>query len=411
MQTSYATTGYDINGNPCPPAETGTSQYSGFEDYTDMGPTRFEDTDLYNRALNISDARAAEEDPTRPDNFRRKVTRRVEVPFTRKVKVPTRTTKILPTMVQVQVPVRKLVQVPSFKVVDEEYTVFEEREAIREKEIWVKQIVPETYMQKVPVKMTRQVKKSSTEIREVEELVNVDVPSTHAVEVDGYRIDDVEDTKVVEVEEFHEFEYQPHPTGNNEMARTRELGRLPQSRIARVVGTDTFHPEHPDLRQLDLDSNADYANARPMSGQGRPMSGSGARPSSGRRGGPDATRPNYGNDNFTETDQLRSAGKVLGMFATNTQQLRQASGGLGLSVKNTHTRHTDGKGVLVTQVDNGGRAGLAGLLCSDIVTSVNDYPTNTVEDFAAAIKASPPGPLKIYFNRDGRRNVFASIQR
>jgi len=418
MISGYATTGFDINGNPCPPMETAAAGNPGFEDYTDMGPTRLEDTDLYARSINVSGERFVDEEPSRPENFRRKVTRRVEVPFTRRVKVPTRTTKIVPTTVQVKVPVKKLVQVPSFKVVDEEYTVFEEREAVREKEIWVKQIVPEKYMQKVPVKMTRQVKKASHEIREVEEMVSVNVPSTQAVEVDGFRIDDVEDTKVVEVEEFQEFEYQPHPTGHSEMARTREMGRLPNSRMGRNVGSDTFHPEHPDLRQLDLDSNPGYANERPympeqtqvQGGYGRPGSASQRRPGSASQGR-DPTQPNFGNDNFTHTDFIRPAGKNLAMMGPDAAAIRSASSGLGLSVRNTHTRHSDGTGVLVTKVENGGRAALAGLVESDIITSINDMPTFTVEDFAAVLKNSPEGPLKVYYNRDGRRNTFAYLQR
>lgn len=407
MISGYATTGYDLNGNLCPPMETSSMQNGGFEDYSGMGPTRLEDTDLYNRSINVSDAHPAEADPERPASFRRKVTRRVEVPFTRKVKVPTRTTKIVPTTVQVKVPVKKIIQVPSYKIVDEEYTVFEEREAVREKEIWVKQVVPEKYMQKVPVRMTRQVKKASHEIREVEELVSVDVPSSQAIEVDGFRIDDVEDTKVVEVEEFHEFEYRAHATGTTELSRTRELGRLPNSRIGRVQGTDTFHPEHPDLSQLDLDSNPGRDTERPFSASHENHMHSG-RPAS--RGRPDATRANYSNDNFTRSDQIRAAGQNLGIIATNSEAVREASGGLGLKVRNTHTRHSDGTGVLVTMVEHGGRAALAGLKEMDIITSVNDIPTMSVEEFAEVLQRTE-GELKIYFNRDGRRNVFCHLQR
>jgi len=401
--TSY---GYDINGNPCPPCPPeGQEETGGYEDYTGMGPTRFEETDLFARSLNISDQRPAEDEPERPANFRQKVTRRVEVPFTRKVKVPTRTTKIVPTTVGVKVPVKKLVQVPSYKIVDEEYTVFEEREAVREKEIWVKQVVPEKYIQKVPVKMTRQVKKPHQEIREVEEMVDVQVPSTQAVEVDGYRIDDVEDTKVVEVEEFQEFEYKPHPTGVSELARTREIGRIPNSRINRNVGADTFHPEHPNVRAIDLDSNPSFDNARPMSQN--PQS----RPTSGRRQSrPNPADPDFSNDNFTNTDYIRPAGKNLAMMSSNTAAIKKASSGLGLMVKNTHTRHSDGTGVLVTKVDNGGAAALAGLIENDIITSVEGMPTSTVDEFAAALKQNP-GPIVVYLNRDGRRNIPARIER
>jgi hypothetical protein len=404
---------FDINGNPCPPVQTQTGFSQGYDDYTGMGPTRLEDTDLYARSISVSGSRLADEEPERPENFRRKVTRRVEVPFTRKVKVPVRTTKIMPTTVQVQVPVKKLVQVPSFDVVDEEYTVFEEREAVREKEIWVKQIVPEKYMQKVPVKMTRQVKKASHEVREVEELVTVDVPSTHAVEVDGFRIDDVEDTKMVEVEEFQEYEYQAHATGHPELSRTREMGRLPNSRIGRNIGADTFHAEHPDLRQLDLDSNPGQSNARPYSASRQNQlnrSQNQGRMSNSRDEKRDARQPDFHNDNFTHSDYIRPAGKNLALHATNVEEVNKTSQGLGLSVKNTHTRHSDGTGVYLSRLIRGSPAAMAGLAENDIITSVNDRQTYTVEQFAAVVK-STSGSLKVKFNRDGRRNGFAIIER
>lgn len=121
----------------------------GYEDYTDMGPTRFEETDLFARGVNISDVRPAEPAPDAPPNFKQKVVRRVEVPFSRKVKVPTKKMDVVPTMVKMKVPIKKLIKVPTFEIVEEEYTVYEEREAIREKEVWVKKIVPEKYIQKV----------------------------------------------------------------------------------------------------------------------------------------------------------------------------------------------------------------------------------------------------------------------
>jgi hypothetical protein len=108
---------------------TGTHEYS--EEPVDY--------DIYNRAINVSSPRlAGVEGETNPGIVRKKVLRRVEVPFTRQVKVPTQTVQIVPTTVETKVPVKKLVQVPGYKTVDETYTEYEEREAIREKEIWVK---------------------------------------------------------------------------------------------------------------------------------------------------------------------------------------------------------------------------------------------------------------------------------
>jgi hypothetical protein len=178
---------------------------------------------------------------------KRKVTRQVTVPFTRKVKVAVKTTKIVPCMEEVgeadialcvtcvlrthqqheinaaktnsliftkhsphslpvspqrRIRTTKLVEVPVMQMVDEEYTEIEERQAVRDKEIWVKKIVPETYIERVPVRKTRQVQRNGTEIREVEDWQVVNVPGNRTVEVAGYRIDEVEDQKMVEVEEF-----------------------------------------------------------------------------------------------------------------------------------------------------------------------------------------------------------------
>lgn len=49
--------------------------------------------------------------------------------------------QLVPTTVEQRVPVKKLVQVPGFQTVNESYVEYEDREAIREKEVWVKKIV------------------------------------------------------------------------------------------------------------------------------------------------------------------------------------------------------------------------------------------------------------------------------
>lgn len=398
---------------------------AGFADYTGTA-TRFEDTDIYRKAVNISEAQPCDMQgmAEEPAPFQEKVRRRVEVPYTRTVKVPVKTTKLVPTTVTTQVPIRKLVQVPSFTVVDEEYTVFEEREAVREKEIWIKQVVPETYMEKVPVVKTRQVQRPTKEIREVEELISIQVPTNRAVEVDGFRIDEVEDTKVVEVDEYQTYNWQKQPTDDRTLAMTREIGRVPGSHIARNVGRDVLDPNDRMLGSIDTDSTPD--NAQPvnyqqmqmqMQMQGQrgpePMSNTG---SYYRKQGegfnvPDAlpgdAQVAFSNDNFTDHSFLRPAG---GQPKINPAFRDAASGSIGLSVKNTHTRHTDGTGVLVTKVERGGPCARAGLQESDIITSVQNIPTSTVEEFSAVLK-KVAGPVALTVNRDGRRNISLTLYR
>lgn len=51
-------------------------------------------------------------------------------------------------------------------------------------------------------------------------------PTTRRVVVDGFRVDEVPDSKVVEVEEEQTFALRPEPVGPNEIKSTRDLGRL-----------------------------------------------------------------------------------------------------------------------------------------------------------------------------------------
>ena len=61
--------------------------------------------------------------------------------------------KLVPTTVEQKVPVRRLVKCPGFQTVNESYVEYEDREAVREKEVWVKRIVPERYVERVSVEI------------------------------------------------------------------------------------------------------------------------------------------------------------------------------------------------------------------------------------------------------------------
>jgi hypothetical protein len=128
------------------------------------------DHDIYNKAVAVSSPRLSGVDGEIDPNarIRKTVVRRVEVPFTRNVQVPTQVVKLVPATVEQRVPVRKLVEVPGYQTVNESYIEYEDREAIREREVWVKRIVPEKYVERVPVQKVRQVQKPTSVIREVE---------------------------------------------------------------------------------------------------------------------------------------------------------------------------------------------------------------------------------------------------
>eukprot|EP00343_Euplotes_focardii_P010805 CAMPEP_0205826952 /NCGR_PEP_ID=MMETSP0206-20130828/30324_1 /ASSEMBLY_ACC=CAM_ASM_000279 /TAXON_ID=36767 /ORGANISM="Euplotes focardii, Strain TN1" /LENGTH=396 /DNA_ID=CAMNT_0053127333 /DNA_START=17 /DNA_END=1206 /DNA_ORIENTATION=- len=221
--------------------------------YCNPGPVRDYDPSIYDRAISISDPRIVQEGNECPPNVRRRVIRRVEVPYSRRVKVPTTTQQVVPTMVEQRVRTKKLVSVPGFESVKESYTAFEEQQAFREREVWVKQLVKEPYMKRVPVQRFRTVQKPTTRIQEVEAEAIVQVPSSKVISVPGYRVDEVQDSKVVEVEEYQSYRMQPIPTGTREFVGTTELGRVANSTRARNRGGQVYDRCHPVVRGLPED--------------------------------------------------------------------------------------------------------------------------------------------------------------
>lgn len=377
------------------------------------------DRTVYDRALEVGDPQFVEDDVDDPcigQTVKRKVVRQVTVPFTRKVKVPVKTTKVVPCMEERRVRTSRLVEVPCMTMVDEEYTEIEERSAVRDKEIWVKKIVPETYIERVPVKKTRQVQKPSVEIREVEDWAVVQVPSSRRVEVDGFRVDEVEDNKMVEVEEFQEFELRPVATGNSYMYKTTDLGRVGSSQVghlARATGETVYHPRDQSLRNIDEDSNPE-GGAAAYAGAATGRSGGYRFPSAMRQSGAVAnSRPLQavnarGMNAAAAMAMTDPCAPGASMSAGNEAPLRP--GQLGVVVMNTHTRHTDGQGVVVHKINKGGPAEAAGLQVNDIITSVHNQPTATVADFRNVV-SRVQGPLRLQVNRDGRRNIKITIYR
>jgi hypothetical protein len=350
------------------------------QQYDEPGRGRFEsepvDYDIYNKAVAVSSPRLAgingDIDPQA--TIRKTVIRRVEVPFTRSVQVPTQVVKLVPTTVEQKVPVKKLVQCQGYQTVNESYIEYEDREAIREKEIWVKKVVPEKYIERVPVQRVRQVQKPTSVIREVEVFETVQVPTTRRVVVDGFRVDEVPDSKVVEVEEEQTFQMRPEPVGPNEIKSTRDLGRLANS-----------FSNLPD---------APYGSQ----GSGTTLAQSGYYQNQSQQGqGPAA----FGSSQGFNRSAPRSAAPAFNAAPVNPLE---ALRGYGLGVDETHTRHTDGTGVVVTRIDRGGHAARAGLQVSDIVTAVQGRPTTTVSEFIQLLQRAP-GPVTLHVNRDGRRNI------
>jgi hypothetical protein len=141
-----------------------------------------------------------------------------------------------------QVRTKKLIEIPSTKLVNEEYTEVIQQPAIRNKEIWIKKLVPERFSQPITVKKTRQVSVPTTVLREVDDWEVVQVTENKAVEVPGYRIDEVQDSKLIEVEELQNYSLQPLSTGQAQVLSARDIGPINGFHHSRRIGTEVFHP-------------------------------------------------------------------------------------------------------------------------------------------------------------------------
>jgi len=340
---------------------------------------------IYDRALRISSPRMAEDngdDVSR--TIQKKVIRQVEVPYTRTVKVPVKTRKIVPTKVQKKVKTKKLVEVPSFKMVDETYTEIVEQPAVRNKEIWVKKVVPERFMQKVPITKVRQVKVPTTVIKEVDDYEIVEVSGSKAIEVDGYRVDTVEDSKLLEVEEFQTYEFRPFAAGPAKLLQSKEVGPVRQKHHSRSVGNEVFHVQDERLRDIDLDSIPDDMARASLTDRPQSQTGRGMTPQAG-------------------SQSQRARPKSQQMARPAAQPRQQAPIGMKL-------RNTNSNGVVVYQVNPGESAERAGVNTNDVITYVNNRPTRNLTEFREVLNNSS-GPLLVQVARRGVRKLMLTIMR
>jgi hypothetical protein len=187
--------------------------------------------------------------------FRRKVKKMVEVPITRKVKVPITQQKMIEDVETKVIKVKKQIEEPSFKWVDEAYTEIEEQPCTRMKEIWVKKMVPETYLKKIEVRKTRRVKVPTVERKEIEVEQEITVPTTRIIDVPGYRVDEIKDTKIIEVEGWQEVELVPRVKDTSvKIERTKELNKR-RRRVERRIGVNEYDDRDMRLDNVDTDSD------------------------------------------------------------------------------------------------------------------------------------------------------------
>lgn len=312
-------------------------------------------------------------------------------------------------------------------------------------EIWVKKVVSEKYLEKVPIKRVRQVRVAHKEVQEVEELEEIDVPTTKAINVPSFRIDEVQDSKVVEVEEMEDMQWHANPTGDHMLVKTEEGPIIPGPHHTRKVGGEFYNRTDPHIQHLPVDSDRSatfaherthrasrsqpqyeqhpdmrnhpgrrpYGNMPPTLNGSQPM-----RPLEEPR----TTNGGYGwktsyahQNNWTapnapgEDPRFRageySAQRYPGM--DRGQQMQQAGGnrskGLGMTVKSTATAHTDSHGVVVTRVNGQSFAARAGLRQNDVIVECQGRKTTSIQELGTAIESASGGALRMVVNRDGRR--------
>lgn len=166
-------------------------------------------------------------------------TRTVTVPYTHKVKVPVITKRIVPATVQMEVKTKELVEVEHYENVEETYTAMEERVTMVPKVVWQKKMVEQEIVRKVPVTKTRIVRKPKITIEEKDVYKVVEVPTNKIVESEGYRVDVVEDMRVVEVEEIEEYELVPHFV-RTVKGRERTISEVKENHGARSQGSIVY---------------------------------------------------------------------------------------------------------------------------------------------------------------------------
>eukprot|EP01006_Ploeotia_vitrea_P018868 TRINITY_DN50691_c0_g1_i1.p1 TRINITY_DN50691_c0_g1~~TRINITY_DN50691_c0_g1_i1.p1 ORF type:complete len:485 (+),score=69.42 TRINITY_DN50691_c0_g1_i1:89-1543(+) len=194
----------------------------------------------------------AREDEFPTEKFQRRVEKLIEVPVERMVKVPVVVQEEVTTVEKRKVPRKKIIEEPDWKIVKEPYTKIVPREKTRMKEIWVKQLVPETYTVNQVKHCTREVKVPTTKVKEIDTFEEVEVPVRKVVDVHSYRIDKVLDKKVVKVEGVQEFDLVPRE-GAFQVDKAKAVHRYPA--VERIMGREAYRADPADLDWIQTDED------------------------------------------------------------------------------------------------------------------------------------------------------------
>eukprot|EP01002_Notosolenus_urceolatus_P000926 NODE_1235_length_1508_cov_43.134339_g1028_i0.p1 GENE.NODE_1235_length_1508_cov_43.134339_g1028_i0~~NODE_1235_length_1508_cov_43.134339_g1028_i0.p1 ORF type:complete len:374 (-),score=76.78 NODE_1235_length_1508_cov_43.134339_g1028_i0:157-1278(-) len=180
--------------------------------------------------------------PNMMQNYRQRISKMLVVPQTRQVKVPVATQKQIETTELRPTVSRHCVTDTNYEVHEEEYTQVVERKGTRFREMYIRTVVPEEYTYEEAVPLTRQIVRPVTETREVEVEEMLPQRVTKTVNVPGYRVDEIQENKLVEVDGWQEFQpvvqYMPAGFGYDHAHLAGEEGH-----VNRIPGHELYGPD------------------------------------------------------------------------------------------------------------------------------------------------------------------------
>lgn len=249
----------------------------------------------------------------------------------------------------------------------------------------MKKIVPERYSQAITVKKTRQVSVPTTVLKQVDDWEIVQVTENKAIDVPGFRIDEVQDSKLVEVEELQNYQLQPTSTGQAQVLSYRDIGPVNGFHHSRRLGTEVFHPQDPRHAMVEEDQ--------------QPFSGTNRGPASAKQ----QQQPHTGRSNT-----FRSSGQAISGSNTARSELGTTSDldrSIGFKV-----RDGDANGVVVYRVSPGEAAERAGVRTGDVVIYCNNRPSRNLAEFRQVLNASS-GPVLLQVRRRGAQKLMLTLHR
>lgn len=262
---------------------------------------------------------------------------------------------------------------PQFQIVEQQYTVLEQRPSVREKEVWVKQTVPEDYIEDVPVVKTRRIR--------------VPVVDGELREEDGVELPEPDrDEDRIEV---------------LEMSGDEDVGERDEN----LEDTDpviVYPADHETVRDLDEVSPEDMIAIHTRYELVTPRGSRETTTPGGRR----LVVTPGGTKRYSVTQ--RASGTTTPYYGSqvdgNYHLVKPAS--IGLHVRNAERQ----SGVAVAKVVPDQPGWEAGFRTHDLVTHVNNKPTRNLEQFRAVVHNSF-GPLLVHVNRRCVGRVVLNVPR